>query len=247
MVSPTDISQHLLLSHSFTLNKSYTKQVCVGLKVGDNFAPVVQLYGVQHYKTIKFRAGEWKEFSNHLEHILSYFDDAKEPEEYQPIHCGDVSVCYSTSSNLKCVIFRRKNGCEFYVPGITLEELRKKSTWIDHLLQFLHQLPIMSYVNSIADSTAVFMQKNLMRNSLVIPDYRIIETYVKNNFADVYNFCEKTVLYSGPSREFQCLYMFFGEMINFYFDDLYKLIIKALSTHRLDNNVPSFYGEDTIF
>lgn len=240
----------LVLEHSFALNKSYTKQMSVGLKVNNNYTPVVQLYGLQRYRIIEFTPQDWELFSPHIDWMVQYCERSIEPSYFQPIKCGNVSVHFTTLQNVEHVIIRR-NEDQLFMRSVSLKHLKKKVVWINNYLKYLQTIPVAGHVTSIVETTAKILNRNLYKGS-TNRDYRDMETYISNNFYDIYLECENVFVYTRARLQHQMFYKFFMEMTENYFDELYKLICKALSQYirTPTTTMPNFYneneGEDTV-
>lgn len=73
-----------LLLHIFSLNKSWTKKIVVGLEYGDvsdeRYKPVVRLIG-NNFEGISFSLSDWKKFTTTFQDIEQYFNGDKKLED----------------------------------------------------------------------------------------------------------------------------------------------------------------------
>lgn len=229
------LAEHkLLLSSTFSLNNSATKQVSVGIDWQEDtyLVPSVQMYGTDPRKNITMRFDTWEKMADQLDYILSYFDiDDNCPDFYRKfsiIECDDVNITFTMNHNHRAVIFDQNN-CRLVMHAVTIRGLKKKSLWINRWLNILCRIPLYVYAKHIIAALADFLWTEAKTNKSLIDQQDEVEKIVLNN---IDNLCTKFTpqIYheSGRCHTHQYLFLFFAEAININFDVIYREIVKHI-------------------
>lgn len=234
---------HLFLATSFSLNKSYTKQVCIGVE--EDYTIVVQLFNLHRYRTIKFDMKSWRVFCEQIDSILSLFNVPV--EECKPLTCAGVNIRLCGTDKFKYVIIEDVAvSCILQMREATLLSLKEKIHWIKQRLYQLAWIPFCDYEDAVVQGITQHLRRQQKWNQDNIPSKEDLKSYLNKNYMEVYEMCEKTAMQDGSMRHIDSFPMFFGELLYFKFDKLYKPICKNLNTIECEQKC-IFYGEDTVF
>lgn len=102
---------NLLCSSTYSLNKSNSKSITVGLVLkGQEFLTVIQLNGTSS-KPLNFDTDSWKEFSHHFDVVEAYFGDNEKFKKLGSplkIYGHGYDLSFTTSYNKKAVLVEER-------------------------------------------------------------------------------------------------------------------------------------------
>lgn len=108
MAPPKFTQNNLLLSTTYTLNASSSKQLVIGVEIenGENFIPVVRLESPITRTRITFTIEEWTSLMKHLQVIDDYFIISE--SVFKPVIEGEIRIFFTTSYGMSTLSIERR-------------------------------------------------------------------------------------------------------------------------------------------
>lgn len=142
----------LINQTTYSLNKSNSKFVTVGLSSYGGFLPGVKVYGTKNDWMV-FDPVEWKVFTDNLSGICNCLGE--KDAVLQPVNvCTGKRICFQTIGRSKVIFVQDSNRAEIYLGIESLSTVANLQGLIEYRLELLKSLEFGNFYNAVVNGIA---------------------------------------------------------------------------------------------
>lgn len=228
-------------SKIISLNKSQTKQICVGLNYYDkHFIPEIIIFGNTTKSGIKLNIREWKKLCNSFEIISNYFCEEKSPSFYKKF-CGikfeNLDIVFSEFKETRCITLCHQD-TRIVLQGTTVGSLKIVAPAVDYWLNYIQSLPIEQYKRLIVNTSATHIIDNLIKNTRDVPTMGLVMKYIQSEFEEIFKSCERATTLTAHLSDQG--YSIFWELLYFH-EDIINDIINEIENRQIQKSSFNYF------